>query len=102
MRVINVIDAPEGPFKTGSAREAWWERIQRFNGMGLDAFAQDVTKDPPSLQPNGKFGKAGGMEPPMGWVSFFVRTELVKIEEAADKPNARKRAPARKRTTSAA
>lgn len=52
--MINVIGQPEKPFKAESAREAWWGRIQKFNGKGLDAFVAAVTKNAPSLQPNGK------------------------------------------------
>jgi len=102
MQVIKVIKQPEKPFKAESARDAWWDRVQKFDGKSVEEFVADVTKNPPSLQPNGKFGKAGKVEPPMGWVGYFTRTELVKIEEVADKPAPRKKAPAKKRTTKAA
>lgn len=97
MQVIKVIKQPEKPFKADSAREAWWDRVQKFDGKSVEAFLAGVTKNPPSLQPNGKFGKAGKVESPMGWVGYFTRSELVKIEEVAEQPKARKRPPAKKR-----
>lgn len=65
-------------YKANSARANWWAVVQQYNGQPVAAFVAHVATKPPSLQPNGKYGKAGQVEPPMGWLRFFASTKATK------------------------
>ncbi len=77
--VLKVLGQPEKPYRDGSARHAWWAAVQDYDGKPVSDFVAFVKTNPPSLQPKGKYGIAGTVEPPMGWVKFFVNQGLVKL-----------------------
>ena len=65
--------------RANSARGLWWAAIQAHNGKPLATFVAHVTANPPSLQPKGKYGAVGKVEPPMGWVNWFVRNGFITL-----------------------
>lgn len=75
---IKVLNQPEKPFRSESARDLYWQRIQKFNGKTLAAFKEDVAKDVPSVPTKGKL--AGKPEPVTGWISWFTQQGLISIE----------------------
>ena len=71
---------PVKPYRNKTARAAWWVWVQAQLASGpvaVNTLYQQASKAPPSLQPNGKFGKAGQVEPPNGWFRFFAGAGLV-------------------------
>lgn len=66
-------------FRKGSAREAYYERLAKFNGKTVEAFAKDVAANPPSMPKRGKL--AGKPEPVTGWISWFVRHGYAELAE---------------------
>lgn len=75
--IIKVLGQPEKPYRMGSARDLYFQRIQKFNGKPLDAFKEDVAANVPSMPTKGKL--AGKPEPVNGWISYFVNEGLVEI-----------------------
>ena len=61
------------------ARAAWLERLVEWDGQPLVTFKEQVQLDPPSTPKTGKW--AGKCEPPMGWVKFFMREQIVKLAD---------------------
>ena len=57
-------------FRPGSARDAWYERLKKFDGKHIEAFVANCKRYPPSTPPTGMH--AGHMEPINGWLSFFM------------------------------
>lgn len=64
--------------KFRGARQAWYERLTKFDGKPLGDYVKDVTQDRPS-----KYGArsthAGDPEPVSGWVRFFVRNNYASL-----------------------
>jgi hypothetical protein len=63
------------------ARAAWFEELVKWDGKPVAEFCAHVEANPPSLQKTGKYGIQGKCEPPMGWVKFFIRQELVTLSK---------------------
>ena len=63
--------------KYRGAREAWLEALVEWDGQTLANFKDHVQSAPPSTPKTGKW--AGKCEPPMGWVRFFIREQIVKL-----------------------
>jgi len=76
-KIINVIAQPEKPYRANSARDLYFQRLQKFNGKALDAFMEDVKADVPSTPTKGKL--KGKPEPVTGWISYFVNQGLLEI-----------------------
>ena len=76
---VNKVAASKLQYRTGSARAAWLAFIVQQHGKPLPALLQAATAAPPSLQPKGKYGQAGKVEPPMGWVRYFARVGVVTL-----------------------
>lgn len=72
---VNTTEAKKANFR--GARAAWLEALQAYDGKPLEEFTKHVQENPPSTPKTGKL--AGKCEPPMGWVRFFVRQDLVEI-----------------------
>lgn len=53
--------------KFRGARQAWYTRLQEFNGKPVDDFLASCKESCPQLT------KAGTAEDPRGWLRFFVR-----------------------------
>lgn len=62
--------------KYRGAREAWYARLQEFNGKSAEAFLESCEKKHPSVP------KSGRPEAPAGWLRFFQRTGVVHQVEA--------------------
>jgi hypothetical protein len=75
---IKVLGQPEKAFRTDSARDLYWQRIQQFDGKPVEAFKESVAKDVPSTPTKGKL--TGKPEPVQGWISWFVAKKLISIE----------------------
>lgn len=69
---VNTTAAAKLNYRQGSARQAWLAFIVAQNGKTMAQITAAATANPPSLQPKGKYGKAGKVEPPSGWVAFFT------------------------------
>lgn len=65
--------------KYRGAREAWLEELVKWDGKGVQAFCAHVKENPPSTPKTGKY--AGQCEPPMGWVKFFIRQQILTISK---------------------
>lgn len=74
---ITVVKQPEKAYRTGSARDLYWERIQQYKGKTVKALRDSVEKEPPSTPKRGKL--AGKPEPLSGWLAYFQREGLVKL-----------------------
>lgn len=71
-RVLNV----KAGMKYRGAREAWYARLQEFQGKSADAFLESCEKKRPSVP------KSGKAEAPAGWLRFFQRTGVAHLVEA--------------------
>lgn len=69
-----------GKFRKGSAREAWYAALQQSNGKTVEHFVQTVKDNPPSTPQKGKL--KGKVEPPQGWLNWFVRNGYATISES--------------------
>ena len=70
---------PTKPYRTGTARALWWERVQLKldNGpVAASVLYKELEASPPSTPKNGKL--AGACEPPAGWLGWLSRQGLVK------------------------
>lgn len=76
-RIIKVIAQPEKPYRANSARDLYFQRIQKYNGKDLEAFKEDIANNVPSTPTKGKL--KGKPEPVTGWISYFVNEGLVEI-----------------------
>lgn len=74
---IKIIAQPEKAYRAESARDLYWQRIQKFDGKPLDSFKADVEKDVPSVPTKGKL--KGKPEPVNGWISYFRTQGLIEI-----------------------
>jgi len=63
--------------KYRGARQAWYTRLQKYDGKPASAYLENCKEDPPSLP------KSGVAEAPQGWLSFFQRTGMVAMVEKA-------------------
>ncbi len=72
---VNTTAADKAKFR--GARQAWLEILTKYNGKPLADFTAHVQENPPSTPKTGKY--ANVCEPPMGWIRFFVRQQLVEI-----------------------
>lgn len=79
---VNKQAAGKLAYRTGSARAAWLAFIVAQHNQPLPAVIAAATANPPSLQPKGKYGQANKVEPPMGWVRYFVRVGVVTLHTA--------------------
>lgn len=75
--VLQVVKQPAKPFRTGSARDLYWQAVQAHNGKPLAELAAAVAKTPPSTPAKGKL--AGQVEPLSGWLSWFKAQGLITI-----------------------
>lgn len=57
------------------ARAAWYATLVAHNGQPVSAWQASVTANPPSTPQKGKL--AGKLEPPSGWLRWFVRQGIV-------------------------
>ena len=74
---IKVLKQPEKPFRKDSARDLYWERVQKFNGKQLSELEANVAKTPPSMPKRGKL--QGKQEPLSGWMSWFKQQGLISV-----------------------
>lgn len=63
--------------KYRGAREAWYVRLQEFDGKPAEAFLESCAKKHPSVP------KSGKAEAPAGWLRFFQRTGVASLTERA-------------------
>lgn len=59
--------------KYRGAREAWFNRLQEFDGKTEEEFLASTKEKPPALTKNGT------AENPTGWVRFFVRAGVLSL-----------------------
>lgn len=78
---INKPAAAKLKFREGTAREAWLTFITAQHGKPLQDVVKAAEANPPSLQPKGKYGVQGKVEPPMGWVRYFQRIGVVTLAD---------------------
>jgi hypothetical protein len=71
MKILKVVKKDA---KYRGAREAWYQELIKHDGKPVDEYLAATKSKPPSLP------KSGQAENPTGWVSFFVRTNVVQIE----------------------
>ncbi len=60
--------------KLRGAREAWYARLNEFNGKTEQEFVESATKKPPALT------KAGTGENPRGWLRYFQRSGVLELK----------------------
>lgn len=65
-------------FRPNSARAKYYERIAKFNGKTVEAFAKSCEADCPSTPARGKL--KGKPEPVQGWISWFNRNGYINLE----------------------
>ena len=76
-QVIKVNPKAKANFRPNSARAAYWQAIQQYNGKTVAAFTKACMASPPSTPQRGKLkGKA---EPTAGWVSWFNRNGYISL-----------------------
>jgi ferric-dicitrate binding protein FerR (iron transport regulator) len=75
---VGVVKVKAG-MKYRGARQAWYERIVSFDGKPLADLVANVEKNRPSVYGN-KSRNMGQPEPVSGWLQFFKRTGVMKIE----------------------
>jgi len=63
--------------KYRGAREAWYARLQEFDGKPVEAFLESAKEKPPSLT------KKNEAENPTGWLRFFQRVGAAGIVNQA-------------------
>lgn len=56
------------------ARAAWFGALQAHDGKSADEFVEACTAKPPVLT------KSGKAEDPKGWLRYFVRTGVARVE----------------------
>jgi hypothetical protein len=76
-RILKVLSQPEKPYRGTSARSAYWQRIQQYNGQDVAKLATSIAKQPPSQPKHGKL--QGKTEPLSGWLSYFSQQGLITI-----------------------
>lgn len=75
--LIQVNKKVKANFRPNSARAAYWQAIQAYNGKSVAAFTTACMANPPSTPARGKLkGKA---EPTAGWVSWFNRNGYITL-----------------------
>ncbi len=72
---VNKTAADKAKFR--GARAAWLEHLRAYDGMSLALCVKAAQEEPPSTPKTGKY--ANVCEPPMGWVRFFVRQQIVEV-----------------------
>lgn len=78
MSKIKVNKDVKANFRTGTARDLYYQAICSHNGKTVETFAKAVAENPPSLPTKGKL--AGKPEPVSGWVKFFVREGYISLD----------------------
>ncbi len=73
------VNKADSPYRVNSARAAWWEFMQRYDGKPVAAFVEDAQQQPPSRP------KSGKGEPPVSWIRFFVNDGRVALIPSAGK-----------------
>ena len=79
IQVVKTV-ASKVSYRTNSARAKWFEAIQAYNGKPVSEFVAGMQENAPSQPTKGKL--KGQTEPPMGWVNFFQRQGIIKINQA--------------------
>ena len=77
------VNKADNPYRKNTARAAWWEFIQQYDGRQVASFVDDAQRQPPSTPKSGKL--AGQAEPPMSWIRFFINEGRVKIIPSSGK-----------------
>jgi len=67
--------------KLRGARDAWYQRLLKYDGKPLAEYEADCRANPPSMPTKGAL--AGKGEPPSGWVSWFKRNGFLTVEAPA-------------------
>ena len=75
---IKVNSKAKANFRPGSAREAYYEAICKFNGKTTEEFTAHCVKTPPSTPQKGKLKDK--VEPTAGWISWFNRNGYITLE----------------------
>ena len=78
MRIIKVLKTKSPPYYSNSARDLYWKWVQQFNNEPVVALEASVYAKPPSQPKKGRY--AGKTEPLKGWLNFFEREGLIKID----------------------
>ena len=68
--IINVTNIPFAGAGKNTARAKWYAHIVACNGKTVAHYTKTALANPPSLQPNGKYGLANKCEPPSGWLNW--------------------------------
>lgn len=76
-QVIAINPKAKANFRAGTARAAYWQAIQGYNGKTVAAFTKHCMANPPSTPARGKL--AGKAEPTAGWVSWFTRNGYITV-----------------------
>jgi len=79
--VIRLNKKTKASFRVGSAREAYYNAISKFDGKTVDEFRKNCEASPPSVPGKGKLKDK--VEPINGWVSWFARNKYIDL--VADK-----------------
>lgn len=64
--------------KFRGARQAWYERLCKYDGKTLGDYVKDVTADRPSVY-GARSVHQGKPEPVAGWVRFFIRNGFANL-----------------------
>lgn len=80
MQTIKLVPNVKANFRQGTARAAYWQAIQKYNGKSVAAFAKACAANPPSTPQRGKL--AGKQEPVSGWLSWFVRNGYITLHSS--------------------
>ena len=74
---IKIVKETKVNFRTGSARDLYYQVLAAHDGKTVDSFIKTVAANPPSVPGRGKL--AGKPEPVQGWLAFFVREAYCEI-----------------------
>tara|TARA_R100001244_G_C5083284_1_gene114488 strand:+ start:199 stop:444 length:246 start_codon:yes stop_codon:yes gene_type:complete len=74
---VSVISVTGAPANYHGARAAWYQHLQANKGKTQAQFEASAIANPPSTPKKGKL--AGKVEPPAGWLAFFVRQGNAKL-----------------------
>lgn len=76
VRMIKVLKA-DAKFRSGSAREAWYLELKKYDGKPVKEYEDACTAKPPSLP------KSLRPEAPSGYTAYFVRNGIMQVVEQA-------------------
>ena len=77
---IALVPGAKVNFREGSARALWYEHLKAHKGKTVKQFCDAAEKNPPSLQPKGKYGAQNKVEPPSGWLKFFINNGYAELK----------------------